>query len=116
MIIHHYNFLDLIVSNRSLLFILKFRLLLCYFFGIKRQLCTAFYLQTDNQIKWHNSIIKAYLQVFINFEQNNWARLIPIAEFAYNNAQNTSTSYMPFELSYVYHPRVFFKEDTNFCS
>ena len=39
------------------------------------------------------------------------ARLLPIAEFAYNNAKNASTGHTPFELNYVYHPRVSYEED-----
>ena len=38
---------DSIVSDRGLLFILKFWSSLCYFLGIKRRLSTAFYSQTD---------------------------------------------------------------------
>ena len=34
-----------------------------------------------------------------------------MAEFAYNNAKNTSTNYTPFELNYGYYPRVLYKED-----
>ena len=36
-----------------------------------------------------------------------------MAEFAYNNAKNASINHTPFELNYGYHPRVFFKKDTN---
>ena len=36
-----------------------------------------------------------------------------MAEFAYNNAKNASTSYTPFELNCGYHPRVFFEEDVD---
>ena len=39
-----------------------------------------------------------------------------MAEFAYNNAKNTNTSYMLFELNYRYHPRVFYKKNFDFCS
>ena len=60
--------------------------------------------------------MEAYFWAFVNFEQNNWARLLPMAEFAYNNTKNASTGYTPFELNYDYHLRVFFKEDTNLCS
>ncbi len=49
-------------------------------------------------------MMKVYLQDFVNFEKNNWARLLPIAEFAYNNAKNASTGFTPFELNYGYHP------------
>ncbi len=38
-----------------------------------------------------------------------------MAEFAYNNAKNTSTNYILFELYYDYYPKVFFKEDVDFC-
>ena len=39
-----------------------------------------------------------------------------MAEFAYNNAKNTSTDHMLFELNCGYHPRVSFKEETDPCS
>ena len=54
-----------------------------------------------------------YLRVFVNCKQDNWAKILPIAEFAYNNAKNASTGYTPFELNCGYHTKVFFKEDVN---
>ena len=39
-----------------------------------------------------------------------------MAEFAYNNAKNANTIYIPFELNWSYHFRVSFKKDTNSCS
>ena len=60
--------------------------------------------------------MEAYLRAFVNFEQNDWARLLPMAEFAYNNAKNASTGHTPFEVNYGYHPRVSFKENINLCS
>ena len=68
MIVWHYNLLDLIVTNKSFLFTLKFNSLLCYFFGIKQRFFTTFHLQTDGQTKKQNSIIKTYLKAFVNFE------------------------------------------------
>ena len=37
--------------------------------------------------------------------QHDWADLLPLAEFAYNNAQNASTKMSPFYANYGYHPR-----------
>ena len=65
----------------------------------------------DGQTKRQNSTIEAYLQAFINFEQNDWAWLLPIAEFAYNNAKNASTSHILFELNCGYYPRVSHEKD-----
>ncbi len=57
--------------------------------------------------------MKAYLQAFVNFEQDNWARLLPMAEFAYNNAKNASTGYTPFKLNCGYYLQAFYKKDVN---
>ena len=67
----------------------------------------------DSQTERQNIIMEAYFRAFVNFEQNNWARLLLIAEFAYNNAKNASTGHMPFELNYGYHPRMLYEEDVD---
>ena len=54
--------------------------------------------------------MKPYLWAFVNFEQNNWTQLLPMAEFAYNNAKNASTGFTPFELNCGYHLQVSYKE------
>ena len=71
LVMKHYGLPDSIVTNQKLLFSLKFWLLLCYFLNIKRRLLTTFHLQINSQIKKQNNTIDAYLQVFINFKQNN---------------------------------------------
>ncbi len=60
--------------------------------------------------------MEAYFQVFVNYEQDNWARPLPMAEFAYNNAKNVNTGHTPFELNYGYHPRTSYEEDVDPCS
>ena len=57
--------------------------------------------------------MEAYLLAFVNFKQNDWARFLPMAKFAYNNAKNASTCHTPFKLNCGYHSYVFFEEDTN---
>ena len=110
-VVRHYGLSDLIVTDWRSLFTSKFWSSLCYFLGIKQKLSTAFHPQTDGQTKRQNSTMEAYLRAFVNVEQNDWARLLPMAEFAYNNAKNASTGYTPFELNCGYHPRVSYKED-----
>lgn len=58
--------------------------------------------------------MKAYLRGFVNYEQNNWARLLLIAKFAYINANNSSTGYIFFELNCDYHSYVFYKKYLDF--
>ena len=57
--------------------------------------------------------MEAYLQAFVNFKQNDWARLLPIAEFAYNNAKNASTGHTPFKLNCGCHLRMSYKDDVD---
>ena len=115
-VVWHHGLLDSIVTNRTSVFTPKFWLLLCYFLGIKRHLSTAFYPQTNRQTKRQNSTIEAYLRAFVNFEQNDWVKFLPMAKFAYNNAKNASTSYTSFDLNCEYYPYVSYKEDIDPCS
>ena len=71
MVMRYHSLSDSIISDRRAIFMSKFWFLLCYFFNIKRQLSIAFHIQTDDQTKRQNSIIKVYLCLFGNFEQKN---------------------------------------------
>ena len=70
-VVRHYSLPNSIVTDRDLLFTSKFLLSLCYFLGVKQRLSTAFHLQTDGQTEQQNSMMEAYLQAFVNFEQND---------------------------------------------
>ena len=115
-VIWHHGLFDFIITDWGSLFMLKFWSLLCYFLDIKRKLSTAFHPQTDGQTERQNSIMEAYLRAFVNWKQNNWARFLSMAEFAYNNAKNTSTGHTLFELNCSFYPQVFFKDDVDPCS
>ncbi len=112
-VVRHHGVPESIVTDQGSLFTSKFWSLLCYFLGIKRKLSTAFHPQIDDQTERQNNIIEAYLKAFVNWEQDDWARLLPMTEFAYNNAKNASTGHTSFELNCGYHLRVFFEEDVD---
>ena len=112
-VVWHHGLPKLIVSDRGSLFISKFWSLLCYFFGMKRRLSTTFYPRMDGQTKQQNNTMEVYLRAFVNFKQNDCARLLPIAKFVYNNTKNASTGHTPFELNYGYHPQMLYKEEVD---
>ena len=70
-VVRHHSLPDLIISDRGAIFTFKFWSSLCYFLGIKQRLSTGFHPQTDGQTERQNSTMEAYLQAFINFEQND---------------------------------------------
>ena len=110
MVIWHHSLPDTIMSDRGLLFTSKLWSSLCYFFGNKKKLSITFHLQTDSQTKRQNSKMEAYLQLFINFEQNDQAKLLLIAEFTYKNTKNASIGQMLFQLNCGYHSWMSYKE------
>src|SRR6266496_6004452 len=69
---------------------------------------TAFHLQTDGQTEILNRIFENYLRAYISLEQINWAKLLPSAEFAYNNSRSSSTKITPFIALYSYNPELRF--------
>jgi len=65
---------------------------------------TAFHPQTDGQTERLNQTIEAYLRAFVGKEQDDWVRLLPMAEFAYNNSTTTGNGMSPFYANYGFHP------------
>jgi len=50
--------------------------------------------------------LEQYLRVYCNYQQNNWSELLPLAEFAYNNAPSATTGVSPFFANKRYHPNL----------
>ena len=67
----------------------------------------------DGQTERQNSIMEAYLRVFVNWEQDDWAKLLLMAKFAYNNAKNASTGHIPFKLNCGYYSKMLFEENVD---
>jgi hypothetical protein len=65
---------------------------------------TAFHPQTDGQTERINQVIEAYLRSYCNYEQNDWAEMVGMAEFAYNNSKHSATKISPFYTDYGYEP------------
>jgi len=50
----------------------------------------------DGQTEHMNQTLEQYLCVYCNYQQDNWSKLLPLAEFAYNNALSATTGVSPF--------------------
>ena len=97
---------DDIVSDRGPVFRSKFWLSLLESLKIKSKLSTAFHPQTDGQTERVNQSIEQYLRCYTNFSQDDWSRLLPHAEFAYNNTMSSTTKVSPFFANLGFHPRM----------
>jgi transposase InsO family protein len=93
-----------IVTDRGSLFTARFWSSLCYHLNIKRKLSTAFHPQTDGQTERQNQTLEQYLRGYINYQQDDWVKLLPMAEFAYNNSRHSVTGVSPFYAYTGTHP------------
>ena len=78
---------------------------LCKRLEIKRKMSTAYHPQTDGQTERVNQVLGGYLRIFVNYDQDDWYHLLPLAEYAYNNSVTTAHDMTPFFANYGYHPQ-----------
>ena len=84
------------VSNRGTQFTSEVWSHLCQMLRIDAKYFTAYHLKTDEQTEHPNAIMEHYLQAFVNYMQDNWAKWVPGAEFAANNVLSAITLASPF--------------------
>ena len=60
----------------------------------------------NGQVERVNSTLEQYLQIYCNYQQTNWSKLLPLAEFAYNNAPHACTGVSPFFATKGYDPLI----------
>jgi hypothetical protein len=94
-----------IVSDRGPQFTSHLMTALLELCDIKGNKSTAFHPQSDGQTERVNQILEQYLRIFCDYQQDNWRSLLPLAEFAYNNAKHSATQVSPFFANFGYHPR-----------
>jgi len=92
-----------IVSDRGKQFVGALWGRVCKLLGITRRLSTAYHPETDGSTERMNQTIETFLRTFVDYDQANWAGLLPHAELAINNRDATSTGVSPFFLSHGYH-------------
>ena len=66
---------------------------------------TAYHHQTDGQTERTNQVLEGYFRNFVNYDQNDWYQLLPLAEYAYNNSKASAQRLTPFFANYGFHPQ-----------
>ena len=68
--------------------------------GIETKLSTTYHPETNRQTERTNQELEQYLRMYVNHRQNNWAKWLATAEFAFNNKVHTATKSLPFQVNY----------------
>ena len=77
---------------------------------------SGYYPEGDGQTKCTNQTLKQYLCVYCNYQQDNWSELLPLMEFAYNNALSATTSVSPFFANKRYYLNITFHPEHDIAS
>src|SRR5258708_33942 len=64
---------------------------------------SGYHPEGDGQMEHANQVLEQYLRVYTNYQQDNWATLLPMAKFTYNNTMNATTGESPFFANKGYH-------------
>ncbi len=67
---------------------------------------TAYHLKMNKATEWMNQNVKLYICMFFNYNQNNWASLLLMAELVINNHDFILTEVSSFSLSHEYHMKL----------
>lgn len=86
-----------LVSDRGSLFTSEFWTQFCFLLGVRRRLSTAFHPQTDGQTERQNQTLEYYLRNYVSWNQDDWARWLPIAQFTYNQTTHSALKISPAE-------------------
>ena len=101
-----YRILKRIISDRDPRFTAQFIQQLCTILGINQNLSTAYHPQTDGQLEQANQRVEQYLRIYGNEEKNDWASLLPLAQFIHNSWRNKSIGATPFDLLIGHTPTI----------
>ena len=102
-----------IISDRDPRFVSKFTRALCKLMGIEQNISTAYHPRTDGQSEHTNQWVEMFLHFVTNYKQDDWARWLPMAQFAHNNWPSDTTRKSPFFLLMGYNPHTDWKHATS---
>ena len=74
-----------VISDKGLKFVLNFFHFLGTALNMWLHFTSDYHSEGDEQTEHTNQTLKQYLCVYCNYHQDNWSKLLPLEEFAYNN-------------------------------
>ena len=105
-----------VTSDRGTEFISHFFRLLGTVLNMKLHFTSGYHPEGDRQTERSNQTLEQYLRVYCNYQQDNWADFLPLAEFSYNNAPSATTGVSPFFTNKGYHPNLTVHPERNLSS
>ena len=93
-----------VTSDRSSEFVSHFFRSLGKVLDMTLHFTSGYHPEGDGQTERTNQTLEQYLHCYCNYQQDNCSKLLPLAEFAYNNAPSATMGISPFFANKSYHP------------
>ena len=94
------------MSNCGSKFVSHFFCSLDTILDMRLHFTSRYYLEANGQMEQTNQTLEQYLCIYCNYQQDNWSELLPLVEFAYNNAPSATTGVSLFFANKGYHPNL----------
>jgi len=95
-----------ISSDRGSEFVSRFFRSLAALLNIKIHYTSGYHPSANGQVERLNQTLEQYLRIYCGYHQNDWSKLLPLAEFAYNNSPSDTTGISPFYANKGYNPDI----------
>ena len=105
-----------VTSDRGTEFVSHFFRSLGTALNMKLHFTSGYHPEGDGQTERSNQTLEQYLWVYCNYQQDNWADLLPLAEFSYNNAPSATTGVSLFFANKGYHLNLAVHPERNLSS
>jgi hypothetical protein len=102
----HFGVPQKVISDRDPRFTGKFMRELCKQLRIEQNISSMYHPQMDGQSEQTNQWLEQYLWIYGNFQQDDWAMLLPLAQFIHNSWPSEVTKMTPFDLLMGYTPQL----------
>ena len=77
---------------------------------------SGYHSEGNGQTEHINQTLEQYIYIYYNYQQDNWSKLLFLAEFAYNNAPSATTSVSSFFANKGYHLNITVHSKHNIAS
>ena len=95
-----------VTSDQEVEFVSKFFRSLADTLDMKLHFTLGYHPEADGQTERTNQTLEQFLRIYCNYQQSDWAWLLPLAEFTYNNSSSSTTGVSLFFANKGYHPKV----------
>ncbi|SLM33662.1 gag polymerase env protein [Lasallia pustulata] len=93
-VVKHHGMPEVLVTDRDKLFTSEKWTSFCFHMRCRCNVLTAFHPQTDGQTERQNQSLEAYLRIFVDEQQEDWAKLLPCM---HHRLQQASSAQLVFD-------------------